>query len=82
RDSWLRTPLHRAAKEGHLEIARLLVEKGAEVNAKGDAEWTPLHCSSFHGNLEVVQLLLNVGANTTLMDHKGRTPEVVAHMSL
>ena len=30
-----RTPLHRAAENGHTATAALLIEKGADVNAKG-----------------------------------------------
>lgn len=34
RDKWRRTPLHRAAKEGHKETVGALLESGAEVNAQ------------------------------------------------
>jgi len=30
----LQTPLHFASKEGHAEVARVLIDAGAEVNAK------------------------------------------------
>jgi len=39
-DGW--TPLHFASKEDNIEIAKLLIEKGADVGAKVDG-WTPLH---------------------------------------
>ena len=37
------TPLHEAARSGRKEIAELLIDKGAEVNAKEDGGMTPLH---------------------------------------
>ena len=36
------TALHHAAAEGHLEIARLLLEKGAPINVKNAEGFTPL----------------------------------------
>lgn len=38
RDKWRRTPLHRAAKEGHKDVVEALISAGAEINAQvGDA---------------------------------------------
>lgn len=34
RDKWRRTPLHRAAKEGHKEVVSALLDSGAEINAQ------------------------------------------------
>lgn len=34
RDKWRRTPLHRAAKEGHKDVVAALLDSGAEINAK------------------------------------------------
>ncbi|KAH0812041.1 hypothetical protein GEV33_010750 [Tenebrio molitor] len=72
------TPLHIAAFKGNVDIAELLIEKGASVNAittaellikKGaslnaltDEELTPLHYAAFGGNSETVTLLIQKGA--------------------
>lgn len=35
---------------GHVEVVGLLIEKGAEVNAKDLDEYTPLHLAAHYGN--------------------------------
>ena len=40
------TPLHLGALNGHLDVARALIEKEADVNAKEDSGYTPLHWSA------------------------------------
>lgn len=44
-----RTALHAAAEEGDLRAARMLVEAGADVNARMDDGKTPLHCAAGYG---------------------------------
>ena len=39
------TPLHNAALGWDLDIVRLLIEKGADLNAMGVFDWQPLHCA-------------------------------------
>ncbi len=56
------TMLNYAAFLGHKEIVELLVENGAEVNAKGLADWTPLHLAAYNDNEQIVQLLIAKGA--------------------
>ena len=47
------TPLHMASKHGWLEVAKLLVEKGAVVNAKNKDGRTPLHVALKYSWTEV-----------------------------
>ena len=54
--------LNYAAYLGHKEIVELLVVNGAEVNAKGLADWTPLHLAAYNDNEQIVQLLIAKGA--------------------
>jgi cytohesin len=54
-------------------IARLLLEKGADVNATKNDGWTPLHHSSQHGDLVLVALLLDYGANPNIRSQGGQT---------
>ncbi|KAG5441452.1 Transient receptor putative cation channel sub A member 1, partial [Clonorchis sinensis] len=52
------TPLHIAAKNGHLEIVKLLVENGAKVSSKNEKERTPFHNAAKHGRLRIARHLL------------------------
>jgi Ankyrin repeats (3 copies) len=46
-----------------VEIVRLLIEYGAHVNTKNDADMTPLLVATSSGSYEIVKLLLRVGAD-------------------
>ena len=74
------TPLHYASQHGHLKVAQLLLEHGADVNSKDDRSVTPLHALSWgSGNLEVAQLLLERGADPNVRSSiTGRIPLYVA----
>ena len=53
-----RTPLHWAAANGHLETARLLVDRGAAVEAKDKYGMRALLWSAWFGRKEVFEFLL------------------------
>ena len=57
------TCLHIAAQNGYLEIARLLLEDGADKDAAMTNGLTCLHIAAQNGYLEIVRLLLEVGAD-------------------
>ncbi|MGL5074981.1 MAG: ankyrin repeat domain-containing protein, partial [Waterburya sp.] len=63
-------PLHFAAHRGHLDIVRLLIKSGADVNASEDnsSNSKPLHWAATGGYLEVVQLLVESGADLQVID--------------
>ena len=61
------TPLALAAHFGHLEVMRLLIERGADVNrvATHRIGVTPLHAALFGRQVEAARLLVERGANVT-----------------
>ncbi len=67
------TMLSIAALMGHTEIVELLLEHGADVNAKSRDGSTALHTAAFLGRVETVKLLLEKGADTTLRNGMGST---------
>jgi ankyrin repeat protein len=55
------TPLENACRNGHLEVAKLLLDRGARVEQRG--LHTPLWTAAAHGHSDVVEFLLRVGAS-------------------
>ena len=54
--------LYAAAYVGHGAIAKLLIEKGADVNAKGGYHYDAVHAASFKGHKAIAKLLIQKGA--------------------
>jgi ankyrin repeat protein len=67
-----------AAAGGHLDIVRLLLSKGADVDARTKHLETPLYFAAANGHSKVVSLLVDVPAGIDLTDYEGRTPLMVA----
>jgi ankyrin repeat protein len=67
-----------AALMGHTEIAKILLEYGAEVDSKADDGRTPLMFAASKGNAELVALLLKSGADPALADKSGATAASLA----
>ena len=67
------TMLSIAALMGHTEVVELLLEQGADINAKSRDGGTALHSAAFLGRVETVKRLLEKGADTTLRNGMGAT---------
>ena len=68
-----RTPLHYAANAGHKEVAELLLEKGADINATGVTGATALIVAARQGHESIVILLWTKGAAVSERDSAGHT---------
>ncbi|HKB28614.1 MAG TPA: ankyrin repeat domain-containing protein [Candidatus Limnocylindrales bacterium] len=71
-------PLHSAAANRHLEMCRLLLAAGADVNAREGAGYTPLHAAAQHGDPEMVELFLSAQADPSAATDSGETPAATA----
>ena len=58
---------------GNVEIAKLLVEKGAKVNVRNFEKWTPLHMAATYNRIELAKFLLENGAYLNARDEDGKT---------
>ncbi|XP_056905168.1 ankyrin-3-like isoform X39 [Takifugu flavidus] len=68
------TPLHIAAHYGNINVATLLLNRGASVDFKARNDITPLHVASKRGNSNMVRLLLERGAKIDARTKDGLTP--------
>jgi ankyrin len=78
-----KTPLHVILywKKEQVDIVRLLLDNGADVNAATRGGSTPLHVAASRGLIGCAELLLERGAAVDLMDELGRTPLYKAERS-
>jgi ankyrin repeat protein len=72
------TALHIAADAGCVEMAKELLEAGADVQVRDTWEETPLHFAARKGSFEMCELLLAKGAELDATNFDGVTPLVAA----
>ncbi|KAH9055852.1 ankyrin repeat-containing domain protein [Lactarius deliciosus] len=68
------TPLHATLLNGHIEVAQLLRERGADVNALNMLKKTPLDIVSRRGRLAAAKWLLDCGVDVNPQDQYRLTP--------
>jgi ankyrin repeat protein len=71
------TPLHAAAAARSVSIVRLLLERGAEADARQQMGYTALHAAAQHGDVDMAELLLAHGADPALRSDDGK--DAAAH---
>jgi ankyrin repeat protein len=59
---------------GHVEVVRVLLENGADVQLGNSLQETALHEAASNGHLEVCRLLLNWGANVDSLNWVKESP--------
>ena len=78
------TALHIAVEQGNLEIVKLLLQKGANVNLQDKAKRTPIFMlennlgNEVEGTLEILQFLISKGADVNVQNEEKETPLMLA----
>ena len=67
------TALHKCALDGGLRVAKWLVDKGADVDAKDLHDTTPLLVAAKMCRIDVCELLINSGADVAHVDERGNS---------
>ena len=67
-------PVHAAAAARDHAVMKLLLERGANPNAKQQLDYTPLHTAGARGDIEMARLLIAHGADCNARGSDGKTP--------
>ena len=67
-DVQCRYKLHDAASNGHVDVAKVLIQNGADVNAVDEVKRTPLHGAAEEGHVDVAKVLIQNGADVNAVD--------------
>ncbi|NXW11817.1 PP16A phosphatase, partial [Fregetta grallaria] len=68
------TALHQSCIDDYGDVVTVLLEAGADVNARDGELWTPLHAAATCGHLRLVQLLIRGGADLLAVNSDGNMP--------
>ncbi|XP_074745425.1 protein phosphatase 1 regulatory subunit 16A [Strix uralensis] len=68
------TALHQCCIDDYGDVVTVLLEAGADVNARDSELWTPLHAAATCGHLRLVQLLVRRGADLLAVNSDGNMP--------
>lgn len=72
------SPLHEASVGDRAQIVRLLLDKGADVNAQDQCGNSPLHHAAHSGSINTICALLDGGADTNVVNDDAQIPIDVA----
>lgn len=67
------TALHSATSRSRTAVTQLLLEAGANPNARQSQGWTPLHSAAHNGDAAGCALLLDAGADAAATNDEGRS---------
>jgi ankyrin repeat protein len=68
------SPLYRAVELNHVDITRVLVTHGANMNIRDHMGRTLLHMAAYSGHARMVEMLLSHGADPKAKDESDKTP--------
>ncbi|XP_028295958.1 ankyrin repeat domain-containing protein 6b isoform X3 [Gouania willdenowi] len=68
-----RSPLHLAAYKGHIEVVRILLKAGCDLDIQDDGEQTALQRAAMVGNTNVISSLIQEGCALDRQDKDGNT---------
>lgn len=66
--------LHLACKYNYIELAQLLLDKGANFHIQDKTGRTPLHTCAMNNSIEIAKLLIDKGARVSILNNGGETP--------
>ena len=67
-------PLHAAAAGRSLPVVNLLIERGADVNARQHGGFAPLHSAAANGDVDMMQALVDAGADVSARTESQQLP--------
>ena len=68
------SPLLQAACYGHVDVEKVLIQNGADVNAVDKDKMTPLHWAAYYGHVDLAKVLIQNGADVNAIDKDKCTP--------
>ena len=68
------SPLHKAISWNEIDIFKLLLKVGADVNILENNGWTPIYSAILYNREEMFKPLLKAGADVNIPDNNGRYP--------
>lgn len=72
-DDWKHTVLHWACMRANWDVARYLINKGADLNMKGGDGGTPINWAVHHDNVDILRLMIQKGAKLNIRNRWGMT---------
>ena len=71
------TPLHQAARKGHLQTAEAMLAEGCPIDVVDSNGMTVLHCAAQGGHVEIVRKLVDRGCDLNAVGTDGWTPSIL-----
>ncbi len=71
-------PLLCAASQGDKKMVKVLLELGANRDAKNESGWTALHFATCYGHLKLAKFLIKKGIDPTIKDSQGHSAQDIA----